>query len=130
MYWQTTIGGNPSPTVAEGATGSDSTESTLAESTEPTPSYRRRTKAKGSKRSWLKEHWLNLVVVIVIPLVGWILYQLYSLNREVGEVRVKMDGFERRELKRDSDDQHQADQTRQEIDRLNDRMNALPQPVH
>src|SRR5258707_3014178 len=78
-YLETTVQQKLSPTVAERAEEIDSTETT-AGGVEVTRSYRR-TRSRKPRFPRLQESWLKwAVAIIVIPLAGWILYQLYSFN--------------------------------------------------
>jgi hypothetical protein len=67
-----------------------------------------------------------IVGIVAIPLTSWVLFQLYSLNREVGELRVKGDGMEKRLEQLKGDLERSQEQLRQEMDRINDRLNGVP----
>jgi hypothetical protein len=91
-YFETTVRRNFGPTVDEGNTTPDSTETTIAPGTETTRPYRRTTRAKRKNRSvaFFREHSVKIlggiVVTALIGLLSWVLKQDYSLNREVGEL--------------------------------------------
>ena len=123
-YIDTTIRQKLTPTVQE-PEEIDST-GTTAGGSEFTRSYQR-TRSRKPRFPGLRENWLKaLVGIVAIPLAGWILVQLYSLNREIGELRIHSEVMEKRleQLKGDLD--HLGDQFRQETDRLNDRLNGAP----
>lgn len=122
-YLETTVQQKPSPTVDERAEEIDTTETT-AGGLEVTRSYRR-TRPQRPRFPQLRENWLKVVVaIVVIPLAGWILYQLYSLNREVGELRVNIDGMAKRQDELKKDMESLSERVRQEMDRISDRLNA------
>jgi hypothetical protein len=123
-YWATTVRQKPTPTVDETTPDFDSTETPLPPITEKTapPQPTRRPKRRFS---WLRENWLKAlgwgVGAVIVPVGGWALYQLYSLNREVGEIRVQIDGGTKQEQQLREDLRRFEDQMRQEMDRMNDR---------
>jgi len=43
---------------------------------------------------WLKEKITGIAITMAILLLGWVLFQLYSLNREVGELKTTPAHFE------------------------------------
>jgi hypothetical protein len=128
-YLDTTVRKKPTPTVDEGVEDIDSTETTLAPGPEQTPSYRR-TRASKPRPSWLREHWrkalTGIVGAVIVSLAGWASYQLYSLNREVGEVRVQVDGTAKQQEQLRGDLARFEDQMRQEMNRMNDRLDRFP----
>ena len=128
-YFETTIRGPspPSPTVDERTEELDSTETTLAQKTEPTRPYRR-TKKRNRSLVWLREHWARWVVgIILVPLTGWILLELYSLNREVGELRTQLNGNSKTQEEYKTDFDRFREDMRQELDRINDRLDHISQ---
>jgi hypothetical protein len=128
-YLDTTVRQKLTPTVDEGVENIDSTETTLAPGSEQTPSYRR-TRASKPRRSWLREHWRKtlsgIVGTVIVSIAGWALPQLYSLNREVGELRVQVDGTAKQQEQLRGDLARFEDQMRQEMDRMNDRLDRFP----
>lgn len=123
-YFETTIRGKPTPTPTVDDFGQevDSTETTLAEGPELLPSYRR-TKAPNPHFVLLRENWIKVVaVVVLIPLTGWVLIQLYTLNREVGELHIQMSGTTTEQDKLGKELDRLGEEMRQEIDRINDRL--------
>jgi hypothetical protein len=126
-YFETTIGGNPTPTVDEGALEVDSTETTLAEPPELTISYRP-TKAPNPHLVLLRENWVKVVaVVVLVPLTGWVLVQLYTLNRELGELHTQVEGIAKDQAQFKGDLERFEDQVRQETNRINDRLDRAHQ---
>lgn len=124
-YLDTTIRQKLTPTVQEPSEEIDSTGKTAGGS-EFTRSYRR-TKPRKPRFPGLRENWRKVVVgIVVVPLTGWILIQVYSLNREVGELRVRGEGTEKRLEQLKGDLERLGEQVRQEMDRINDRMNGVP----
>lgn len=128
-YLDTTVRQKLTPTVDEDVGDIDSTEATLAPGPELTPSYRR-TRVSTRRRSWLQEHWrkalAGIVCAVIVSLAGWVLYQLYSLNREVGELGVHVDGTAKQQQQLREDLARLEDQMRREMDRMNDRLARLP----
>jgi cell division protein FtsL len=122
-YLETTVQQKLSPTVDERAEEIDTTETT-AGGLEVTRSYRR-TRSRRPRFPQLRENWLKVAVaIVVIPLAGWILYQLYSLNREVGELRVNIDGMAKRQDELKKDMESLSERVRLEMERISDRLNA------
>ena len=122
-YLETTVQQKLSPTVDEGPEGIDSTDTT-AGGVEVARSYRR-TRARKSRFPELRENWLKVTVaVVVIPLTSWMLYQLYSLNREVGELRVHIDAMTKRQEELKGDMESLSERVRHEMDRINDQLNG------
>ena len=128
-YWATTVRQKPAPTVAETALDFDSTETPLPpipEKTAPPQSTRRPKR----RFHWLRENWITALTGTagtgVLLLGGWALYQTYSLNREVGEVRVQVDGTAKQQEQLRGDLARFEDQMRQEMNRMNDRLDRFP----
>lgn len=127
-YLETTVQQKPSPTVDERSEEIDSTETT-AGGMEVARSYGR-TRSRKPGFPQLRENWLKVVVaIIVIPLGGWVLFQLYSLNREVGELRVYIDGMAKRQEELKGDLERLSERLSQEMDRINDRLNGSPRSI-
>jgi cell division protein FtsL len=122
-YLETTVQQKLSPTVDERAQEIDSTETT-AGGVEVTRSYQR-TRSRKPRFAQLRENWLKAAVaIVVIPLASWILVQLYSLNREVGELRVHIDEMTKRQDELKGDMEKLSERVKQEMDRINDRLNG------
>lgn len=128
IYLETTIRQKLSPTVHEHTEEIDSTETTAAGSEVPT-SYRPTTARKKSRFATLRGHWPKVAVgLVVVPLAGWILVQLYSLNREVGEIRVRIDGTAQQQEQLKKDLERVDEHVTHEIDRIDNRMNGISKP--
>lgn len=130
-YWETRVKPDRklTPTVAERANEFDSTETPLPVEPEVTPSYQR-TKRPKRKSHWLREHGVKVLIGVgvaaVISLASWALYQLYSLNREIGEIRVRGDGATQQQEQLRGDLQRFEERMQNEIDRMNDRLDRVP----
>jgi hypothetical protein len=88
-YWETTIKG-PEPTIDTSRPSADSTDYTAPPEPEPvgnlTPTL---------KESWLKQKWNEdpvrfIGVTLAIGLATWFAYQVFTLNREVGQQSVEI----------------------------------------
>jgi len=126
-YLETTVRPNLTPTAQEPTEGIDPTGATAggarAELTRLSP----RTRSRKPRFPELRENLPKVIVgIVAIPLTSWVLFQLYSLNREVGELRVKGDGMEKRLEQLKGDLERSQEQLRQEMDRINDRLNGVP----
>jgi hypothetical protein len=130
-YWESKVklDRKQTPTIGEQSNEFDSTETPLPVEPETTPSYQRTRRPK-RKFNWLREHWLGVlagaVVTFVLSLGGWALSQLYSLNRQIGEIRVQVDGTTKQQDQLKGDFQRFEEQVRQEMDRMNDRLDRVP----
>lgn len=128
-YWATTVRQKQSPTVDETTLDFDSTETPLPPITEKTapPQPSRPPKRRFH---WLRENWITALTGTagtgVLLLGGWALYQTYSLNREVGELRVRVDTTTKQQEQFREDLKRFEDQMRQEMDRMNDRLDRFP----
>jgi hypothetical protein len=120
-YYENTIRGTgPSPTVETARL--DNIDSTAAAKPvggiETTGRYRPTYQPSGLAKL-LREKGLELLIAaLIIPLLLWMGYQLYTLNRELGELKVELGGMKAREERKQS-----------ELDRLNDRLDRLSQPT-
>ena len=127
-YFQTTIRGKVGPTVDERTAQVDSTETTIAPGPEKTtPAYRRtRTKKRNRYADVFRENWgkalVSAIAATIFTLIGWALRQTYSLNREIGELKVKVNTTAQEQSDAKTDLQRFEDWMTQELDRINDRL--------
>lgn len=97
-YWQSVINAPAGPTLEDTAPIIDPTDQpSPLEKTQPMfyPS------TEAGMPSWLTKflhnHGTKLMLAAAIALLGWTLFQLYTLNREVGELKVKVSDVDRLE---------------------------------
>lgn len=119
-YIRSVLNPGPGPTLDDFPENIDATNTTAAEETELPRSYKS-TKGKSSRRkksvlTKLQENWRVAVVIVVVPVAGWALLSVYTLNREVGELRIQLSDTR-------SDLQQLKDDSTQRMDRMDDRMN-------
>jgi hypothetical protein len=119
-YRSTTVAGDPGPTLdTTRRPDSDSTATPIPPPLEPEP-----TATSVSTRrepSWLatylKEHGAEIIVVVILfGVLTFFWSQLFSLNRELGELKVRIEQQEKEADRRE-------DRLQSEIDRLTDRLN-------
>jgi len=111
-YYRTALGRSPEPTVEDDLFEADATD---VESARTTAVRDYRPLTYPSERSsaiteYLKEHWLEIVLVAVL---GFLFTQLFTLNREVGEMK-----------SRQEDSRRQQEKLETQLDRINDKLNA------
>ncbi len=117
QYWQTVIRA-PGPTLHDTSPIIDTTETSLVTQAEP-PSSLTSTKQPSAFRKLLREKLPELLfATLFIPLLLWIAYQLYSINREVGELRSDYKNAEKAQSHLDT----KIDSSER---RLNDRIDKL-----
>jgi len=130
-YWETRVklDKRPTPTVDERAPEIDSTETPLPSEPETTRRYQPIRRPR-RRFHWLREHWIKVLGATVgagvVSLGGWALHELYSLNREIGEIRAQVDGATKQQEQLRMDFQRFEEQMQREIDRMNDRLDRVP----
>jgi hypothetical protein len=101
-YWEKVINASSGPTAEDTTVGIDSTD-------QPAPGEKTQPKASPSTEtgipSWLTKLWQSyrtkLLLYVAIALLGWTLFQLYTLNREVGELKIKVERIDKLEQRID-----------------------------
>jgi hypothetical protein len=119
-YRSTRLAGGPSPTLETKRPDSDSTATPVPlGETEPTATYRS-TRAEPSWLSTLlKQKGAEIIVgVVLLGILSFFFVQLFSLNRELGELKVRQEQHEK-------ESQRREDRQQSEIDRLTDRLDKL-----
>jgi len=111
-YFKTTLGRSPAPTIDDhlfdvDATDVEAPETTTETEYKPTRFSSPRPSALGQ---FLKENWLELVLFAVL---GFLWTQVFTLNREVGELKSQLD-----------DARHREERLENQLDRLNEKLEA------
>lgn len=128
-YMETTVKRQYEPTYSddEALVAFDSTtETAVTDTREPThaPHRPQRVDSSGLTR-FLRERWAELVM---LPLLAWLFYQVYGINREIGELRSQL---HEQQVRSDRLEQ-QLDRTENrlsgDIDKLHDRLDRPPVP--
>lgn len=111
-YYDTTITPSATPTLDERHFGDDPNSTEVPEE-ERTGLLPRQYRAPDSGlMRYLKQHGLEILIgVILVPLLVWMAYQLYTLNREIGELRAEVAATSAAEQR-----------TRQDVDRVEERL--------
>jgi hypothetical protein len=121
-YFDTTIRNKPTPTIIEQIGEIDSTDSTVVESTAE-PTFRRTRKRNPPSRfKGLRDNWLKVAAGVVLAIAGWTLKRVDGLNREVGELHVKVDDDADAQKQLKADFAHFEDETREDMIRIIDRL--------
>ena len=93
QYWNNVIRSPSGPTSEDTTPIIDTTDHSAMAEKEQTGSITI-TKKPSVIRGWLKERTTGIAITMAILLLGWVLFQLYSLNREVGEIKTTPAHFE------------------------------------
>lgn len=119
-YYSTKIGGvGPSPTLDTQYFDQDSTAAVIPTSDVESTATTQRTARSSALSTFLKEKGLEvLVVVIILGGLGFIVLQLFSFNRELGE-------FKAREEQREKDSERSQERLQSDVNRINDRLDRL-----
>lgn len=126
IYLNTAVRHKPTPTVDEPVAGIDSTDTTVAPGLERTPSYGRTRTRRRRRFVWLRENWVpTSLVALFIAVAGWIGHEVYSLNREVGELRIQVAGTAKEQDESKGDLERLGEQMRREMDRINERLDHI-----
>lgn len=116
-YFKNTIRRQLEPTIEDSSFDTDSTD-VEAPPAEPTRRPYTPTRRPSPLSVYLKDHWPTiLVTAVLIPVLAFLLYQLFVLNREVGELKIRLD------------ESHQHEERlEKQIDKLDDKLNPPPGP--
>jgi hypothetical protein len=130
QYFDTKILQKGGPTAGDLKPPVDSTETTAApagpEATRLRKTERRPKKNRIDKfREQLS--FATVTKIVIVPLTAWILFQLYALNREVGQLGVQVQGTAKDQTAAKDDLQRFETQIRGEIDRLDGRFDQMSQ---
>lgn len=118
-YFKTTLGRSPAPTIDDNLFEVDATDVEAPETTTETDYQRvRYTQSRPSSIGQiLKDRWVEILLTAVIAglitVLGFLYNQLFTLNREVGEMKSQLDDARRREERLEN-----------QLDRLNEKLEA------
>jgi hypothetical protein len=93
QYWNNVIRSASGPTVEDTTPIIDTTDHSAVAEREQTGSVTI-TRRPPAVLGWLKEKITEILIGAALLLLSWILFQLYGLNREVGELRTTPKTFE------------------------------------
>jgi Sec-independent protein translocase protein TatA len=120
-YFKTTVHGAAGPTLDEPLTDTDSTDAVSRTEQEYIGPYQS-TKPPSRLLHHLREKWPELLVALLIPILGFGAYQLYMLNREVGELRIEVTDTRNRQQQLQEQLERTETRLQGESDRLGDRI--------
>jgi hypothetical protein len=131
-YYNSTILRKDGSTAKERRPAVDSTETTAAP-TGPEPTRLRKNERRPKKNRTIEKirEQLSLATVtkiVIVPLTAWILFQLYTLNREVGQLGVQVQGVAKDQADAKGDLQRFETEIRSEIHRLDDGIDHTQKP--
>jgi hypothetical protein len=93
QYWNNVIRSASGPTLEDTTPIIDTTDHSAVADREQTGSVTI-TKRPPAVFGWLREKTTEILIGAAVLLLGWILFQLYGLNREVGELKTTPKSFE------------------------------------
>lgn len=116
-YIETNIRPVRDPTL-ETVDAPDTTDTPLSVSTRQTSIYTPREREEPSPLLlWVQRNWFP---VLVLPLLGWLALQIYSLNREVGVMSRELRSVETTTKEYKEDGRRELDQIHTRLDRMED----------
>jgi hypothetical protein len=123
-YINTTVKRNADPTIDDPQFAADSTDASELQSR--TDVRRPATSRKRpSNSSWLRKHWAGVTISAALSLAAFILYQIYLLNREVGELTQQSGSLRESQQRNTTDLDRERQRIDHSLDRLSDRIDAL-----
>jgi hypothetical protein len=116
-YYRNTVKRTPSPTLEEPLIDADSTIATAPADTALPNRYVSTRSRPSPLGQHLREKWPEILIGLIgVPVVAFLLWQTFTLNREVGELRMQL-----------TEIQNQGKRLENQIEKLNDRIDRFNQ---
>jgi hypothetical protein len=116
---------NQSPTYEEALVKFDTTVSELKEDSKKDNQYQPSSvRPESAITRFIRDKWIEM---LLMAFVSAILLQMYSLNREAGELKVKLEQTEKTIEKMEKDNEKLEERLQKEIDRIQENANQITQ---
>lgn len=127
-YQENVIRPKPSPTVDSLPFSDSTTALTHVDETSTTTTATPRHSESRGLFAALRARWHEAGgLALLLGFLGWMAYQVYGLNREVGELKQRLDAIDKGSADYEERMQHRLDRVEDRLDRRDERTTTPPQ---